>query len=86
MSFHKKVLISYVLFNLIWIPLGLYVMPTVDYATATDPDLVSNAMGEKLGPVATFVSSALIVMMLYVARGIFKLVKLMNRKRSERGI
>lgn len=73
MSFHRKVLIGYVLFNVIWIPLGLYVMPAIDYATATDPDLVEHAMGEKLGPIATIASSAVIVGLLYVVRGLVML-------------
>jgi len=82
MSFHKKVLICYVLFNVIWIPFGLYVMPAIDYATATDPDLVEHAMGEKLGPIATIVSSALIVGLLYVARGLVSLVSRLSKKKA----
>jgi hypothetical protein len=82
MSFHKKVLIGYVLFNVIWIPRGLYVMPEIDYATAKDPDLVEHAMEEKLGPLATIVSSALIVSLLYVARGLVSLVSRQSKKKA----
>jgi hypothetical protein len=85
MSFHKKVLIGYILFNVIWIPLGLYVMPAIDYATAADPDLVAHAMGEKLGPIATITSSALIVALLYVVRGLVKLGAGIIRKLLRRG-
>lgn len=80
MSFHRKVLIGFVLFNLIWIPFGIYHTPAVDYATATDSDLVAHAMGEKLGPVATIVSSAVIVGLLYVVRGLVMLVAGLIRK------
>ena len=84
MSFHKKVLIGLVLFNLIWIPLGMFLMPTVDYAMVTDSDLVEHAMGEKLGPVATVVSSALIVALLYVVRSLVILVARLIRKLRRR--
>ena len=85
MSFHKKVLISNALPNLIWIPLWLYVMPAINYATVADPDLVAHAMGEKLGPIATITSSALIVALLYVVSGLVKLGAGIIRKLHRRG-
>lgn len=64
MSLHKNVSISFVLFILIWIVLGLYVMPAADYATATDQGVGVYGIAK---PVAlTLISSGMDVMSLYV--------------------
>ena len=60
-------------------------MPAIDFATATDADLVDHAIGEKLGPIATVVSSATIIALLYVVCGLVTLVAGMIRKLRLRG-
>jgi hypothetical protein len=84
MSFHKKVLFGYVLFNVVMITLGLLNVAEPDRAIATDQDMVVYGVMKPTAVALALISSALVVMLLYVARGILMLSKLMNRKWHER--
>lgn len=77
MSFHKKVLIAVVLLNLYLIGGIVFIGETkIDHATATDQDLVAEAMGRKLWPWACAMVSAIFVAFSYLTRAMVKLVRL----------
>lgn len=84
MSFHKKVLFGYVLFNVVMITLGLLNVAEPDRAIATDQDMVVYGVEKPTAVALALISSRLVVMLLYVVRGIFMLSRLMNRKWHER--
>lgn len=84
MSFHRKVLIGYVLFNVVIITLGLLNVQEPDRTIATDQDMVAYGVAEPVAIALALVSSGLVVMLLYVVRGALKLASLMNQKRHER--
>lgn len=76
MSFHRKVLIGYVLFNVIYITLSLLNLEAPDRATTTDQDMVVYGVAKYVGPAAYLVSSGIVVVLLYVTRGVVKLSRL----------
>jgi hypothetical protein len=84
MSFHKKVLFGYVLFHVVMITLGLLNVAEPDRAIATEQDMVVYGVVKPTAVALALISSALVVMLLYVVRGILMLSKLMNRKWHER--
>jgi hypothetical protein len=73
MSFHKKVLIGYVLFNVFYVTLGLLNLEAPDRATATDPDMVAYGVAKYVGPAMYLVFSGIVVALLYAIRGLYKL-------------
>lgn len=85
MSFHKKVLIAVVLLNLYLIStMMLFGEPKLDRATATDQDLIADAMAKKLWPLMCALVSGMLVAIAYATRGMLMLAGLMNRKWHER--
>ena len=84
MSFHKKVLFGFVLFNVVAITLGFLNVQVPDRAIATDQEMVAYGVAKPVAVAMTLISSGLVVMFLYVARGMLKLASLMNRKWHER--
>lgn len=84
MNFHKKVLIGYVLFNAVVIALGIFNVQVPDRAIATDPDMVAYGVAKPVAIALALISSGLVVMLLYVVRGMLMLAGLMNRKWHER--
>jgi len=75
MSFHRKVLIGYVLFNVIFITLNLLNLDAPDRATATDPDMISYGVAKYVAPAMLMVSSGVMVALLYALRGDVKVVR-----------
>ncbi|MBV5331425.1 hypothetical protein JZU69_03300 [bacterium] len=84
MNFHKKVLIGYVLFNAVVIALGIFNVQVPDRAIATDQDMVAYGVAKPVAIALALISSGLVVMLLYVVRGMLMLAGLMNRKWHER--
>lgn len=77
MSFNKKILIAVVLLNLYLIVGIVFFGETeIDHATALDQDLIANAMGRKLWPLACVIVSLLFVALAYATRQVVKLVQL----------
>jgi hypothetical protein len=73
MSFHRKVLIGYVLFNVIFITLNLLNLDAPD--RATDPDMISYGVAKYVAPAMLMVSSGVVVALLYALRGVVKVVR-----------
>lgn len=77
MSFHKKVLIGYVLFNVAYIAL-IFLNPEAppDRATATDQDMIAYGVAKPVGVALLLTFSSIVVMLIYATRGMVKLVLL----------
>lgn len=83
MNFHKKVLIGYVLFNVVMITFGLLNVEAPDRAIATDQDMVTYGVAKPLAVAMSLISSGFVVMLLYMALGMFKLARKLKRKWHE---
>ena len=80
MSFHKKVLIGYVLFNVIFITLNLLNLQKPDITTATDPDMVEYGVAKYAVPAMLMTFSGIVVMLIYALRGLVRIVAMVRRK------
>lgn len=75
MSFHKKVLIGYVLANVIcimWILLKSE--PPPDRATATDQDMIAYDVAKPVAAALTLIAPSIAVMLIYAVRGFTRLM------------
>lgn len=82
MSFHKKVLIGYVLFNVVFITLNLLNLQSPDRATATDPDMISHGVAKYVVPAMLLISSGMVVLLIYAIRGVMKLLLRLSQKKA----
>lgn len=80
MSFHKKVLIGYVLFNVIFITLNLMNLEVPDRATATDQDMIAYGVARPIGVALLLIFSSIVVSLIYAVRGLVRLAANMCRK------
>lgn len=81
MSFHKKVLIGFVLFNVISITLILLNSePPPDRATSTDPDMIAYGVAKPLATALILSASSFVVILVYGVRGLFKLAQRLCKK------
>ena len=80
MSFHRKVLIGYCLFNAVAIPLFLLGIDPMDRATATDQDLVIEGVVWPVVVVLTLLLSTLAVGAIYGVRGILRVGRMLLRR------
>lgn len=80
MSFHKKVLIGYVLFNVFYITLSLLNLDAPYRAAATDQDMVAYGAAKYVGPAMYLVSSGIVVVLLYAIRGLLKLMQWLRER------
>jgi len=84
MSFQKKVLIGYVLFNAVMITNVFLNVQKPDLATTTDQDMVIYGVVKPVGAALSLISSGIVVILLYVVRWMMKLVSVLHRKWHER--
>lgn len=80
MSFHKKVLIGYVLFNGIFFVLSGINYRQIDHATLTDQDLVVHGVARPLGAALLLLFSSIAVGFVYAGRCLARFVGRIIRK------
>lgn len=73
MSFHKKVLIGYILASLTLIVFGFFQLYVTDTAEMTDPDLAAYGAAITLWPVITCFMTAVVAVAVYGLRGVWML-------------
>lgn len=73
MSFHKKVLLGYILANLTLIVFGYFQLYATDTAEMTDPDLISHGSAKTFWPVISLFMTAVVAVAVYALRGVWML-------------
>ena len=81
MSFHVKVLIAWIAFNAIYIPLLFLNVGTIDRATATDQDLVEYGLAKPVAVLGSLLLSCVGVVLTYAARGMYRVLNRVWRRR-----
>lgn len=70
MSFHKKVLLGYIVANLVLIVYGYFQLYVADTAGMTDPDLISHGSAKTFWPVISAFLTGMVVVAVYAMRGL----------------
>lgn len=73
MNFHKKMLLGYILTNLVFIVFGYFQLYATDTAAMTDPDLISHGSAKTFWPVIALFLTAVVAVAVYVLRGMWLL-------------
>jgi len=80
MSFHKKVLLGYILTNLVLIVFGYLQLYATDTAAMTDPDLISHGSAKTFWPVISIFMTGIVALAAYALRGLWLLGAVAYRK------
>lgn len=66
MSFNRKMIIAFILANVVFISFGLLYKPDVDYSRLTDQDLVVLGVTEKVLPVLSILWTSIVFSLIYI--------------------
>jgi len=80
MSFHKKVLLGYILTNLVLIVFGYFQLYATDTSAMTDPDLVTHGSAKTFWPVISIFMTGIVALAAYALRGLWLLGAVAYRK------
>lgn len=70
MNFHKKMLLGYILTNLVLIAFGYFQLYATDTAAMTDPDLISHGSAKTFWPVISLFMTGIVAFAVYALRGL----------------
>lgn len=73
MNFHKKMLLGYILTNLVLIVFGYFQLYATDTAAMTDPDLISYGSAKTFWPVISLFMTGIVTVAVYALRGVWLL-------------